>query len=238
MIALSLGATRVEEALRAVRALGAHRYVAGRMHMVHALAFDAIPLPDPSAREGDVLTGARAWARATLADPTVDPRSRDERLWRRSSDVELVALLDAYWSPGGTAQTAREGLVASIERCRLPSAGWAPFDERAEHSMHPLAVDAGWELLPLAQLNPTRHKGAIDAFATAASFESARATEQTILGAPVPMLELPALGLVELVSGAHADGTLAEPLVVWAQGHPVYVDYVVRGVRRASKLEV
>lgn len=50
------------------------------------------------------------------------------------------------------------------------------------------------------------------------------------------LYELPALGAAELLRGVEPDGALAEPLVVWVQGDETYVDYVVRGVRRAAKL--
>jgi hypothetical protein len=39
MIAYSLGTRLADEALRVVRALGSHRYIAGRLHLVHAFAF-------------------------------------------------------------------------------------------------------------------------------------------------------------------------------------------------------
>ena len=78
MIAYALGARRADEAVRVVRALGSHRYVAGRLHLVHALALAAI-----TEDEAGVLAEARAWADRTLADATLDAASRDERLWRR-----------------------------------------------------------------------------------------------------------------------------------------------------------
>ena len=41
---------------------------------------------------------------------------------------------------------------------------------------------------------------------------------------------------MELLRGVDDEGRLAEPLVVWADGDETYLDYVVRGVRRAAKL--
>jgi hypothetical protein len=50
------------------------------------------------------------------------------------------------------------------------------------------------------------------------------------------LYELPAIGAVELLRGADDDGVLAEPLVVWAEGNEIYLDYVMRGVGRAARL--
>ena len=229
MRAISLGATRVDEALRVVRALGSHRYVAGRLHLVHAFAFAALP---------GVVEGSEgsAWASRTLAEGGVDPASRDDALWRRCTDAELAAVLDGFWTPGDTAVAARRALEELLARHDLVVPEHAPFDESAEEEMHPLVVDAGWELLPLAQLDPGRHKGVIAAFGEALAFESARFEEETAIPATAHLYELPALGPVELLRGADDQGRLAAPLLVWADGDETYLDYVVRGVRRAAKL--
>jgi hypothetical protein len=229
VIARPLGATRVEEALRAVRALGAHRYVAGRMHLVHAFALAAVP-------DHEVLGDARVWARATLGDPRLDAASRDEALWRRCSDAELCAVLEVFWTPGERARTARDELLALLARHDLTPQEHPPFDEAYEDEIHPLVVDAGWELLGLAELDPVRHRGAIAAFGEALAFESARFEEETAIPPTTHVYELPAIGPSELVRGADDEGMLAEPLVVWAAGNETYLDYVVRGVRRAAGL--
>jgi hypothetical protein len=229
---MPLGAARVDEALRVVRALGAHRYVAGRLHLVHAFALAALaPASAPS-----VLEEARGWARSTLADPRIDAASRDEALWRRCSDAEVAAVLEGFWSPGDAASTARVALAEQLARHGLEVASHAPFDEAAEESMHPVLVDSGWELVPLAQLDAERHRGAIAAYGDALSFESARFEEETAIPPTAHLYELPAIGPVELLRGATADGELAAPLLVWADGDETYLDYVVRGVRRAAKL--
>jgi len=230
MRAISVAAMRVDEALRVVRALGSHRYVAGRLHLVHAFAFAALPGDLPGLDEG------RSWAKATLAEEGVDPASRDEGLWRRCTDAELAAVLAAYWTPGDTALAARRALEDLLRRHDLPLPLHPPFDESAEDEMHPLLIDAGWELVPLAALDPQRHRGAMDAFGDALAFESARFEEETAIPATTHLYELPALGPVELLRGAADDGTLAAPLVVWADGDETYLDYVIRGVRRAAKL--
>ena len=231
MIAVPLGARRADEAVRVVRALGAHRYVAGRLHLVHAFALASV-LDDA----GGTLSEACAWARSTLVDPSVDPASRDERLWRRSSDPEVTAVLDAFWTPGARGAAARHALRALLHRHQPDPAEHPAFDESAEETIHPLLVDAGWELLPLAELDPERHRGAIAAFGEPILFESARFEEETAIPPGTHLYELPAIGPVELLEGTDDAGTLAAPLVVWAEGDETYVDYVIRGVRRAAKL--
>lgn len=231
MMAVSLGATRADEAVRVVKALGAHRYVAGRLHLAHAFAFAATPDAD-----GAPLGAAKAWAREVLSTPDVDAASRDERLWRRSSEAEIAAVLEAFWIPGPRRDAARHALRAFLTQHELPVPSHAPFDEGVEDAVHPLLVDAGWELLGLRELDPTRHRGAMDAFGSALAFESAAFEEDTAMPRPTHLYELPALGAVELLEAADDDGALAEPLVVWVEGHETYLDYVLRGVRRAAKL--
>jgi hypothetical protein len=231
MIAYSLGTRLADEALRVVRALGSHRYIAGRLHLVHAFAFAAAQGDDAG-----VLAEGRAWALGVLSDPTVDAASRDERLWRRSGEAELAGLLAAFWAAGERADASRSKLRELLSAHGLPEPEHAAFDETFEEAMHPVLVDAGWELTPLSALDPERHRGAIAAFGDALSFESACFEEQTSIPPVTPLVELPALGPVELLRGVSGDGALAAPLVAWAEGHPTYLDYVVRGVRRAAKL--
>jgi hypothetical protein len=227
---MSLGACGVAEALCVVRALGAHRYVAGRLHLVHAFALASL------AATTEETEAARAWATATLRDATVDPSSRDERLWRPCSEAEVVAVLDGFWSPGAARAHARGTLEDLLAAHDLPVPESSPFDESAEDEMHPLLVDAGWELIALAQLDADRHRGALSAFGNALAFESARFEEETAIPPTTHLYELPAIGPVELLRGADEAGVLVEPLVVWAAGDETYLDYVIRGVRRAAKL--
>jgi len=231
MIAVELGIARTDEALRVVRALGAHRYVAGRLHLVHALAIAAVP--DGA---GGALDEARTWASSVLSDGRVDPASRDEALWRRGSDAEVVAVLEAFWSPGPLSRAARDALASSMDRNGLPVPDHVPFDENAEDDIHPLLVDAGWELLPLSLLDASRHAGAIAAFGEPILFASACFEEETSVPPPTALVELPAIGPVELLRAASDEGALVEPFVVWVDGNHTYVDYVMRGVMsRASR---
>jgi hypothetical protein len=230
MQAMTLGASRVEDALRVVRVLGAHRYVAGRLHLVHALALAGLDDVAP------VLANARAWALEALEDPAIDGASRDEALWRRCTDGEVAAVLETYWSPGARSLDARRSLEALLARHDLAPGAGEPFDEASEDSMHPLLTDAGWELVPLSELDAERHRGARMAFGDALSFESACFEEQTAIPTTKHLYELPAIGPVELLRGAGEDGALAAPFVLWTEGNETYLDYVVRGVRRAAGL--
>jgi hypothetical protein len=145
-------------------------------------------------------------------------------------------VLEGLWVPGDTGRAARRRLEELLTTHGLAVPAHAPFDERAEDEMHPLLVDAGWELLSLAELDPARHRGAMDAFGDALAFESARFEEETAIPPLRHLYELPALGPVELLRGVDDAGNLAAPLVVWGEGDETYLDYVVRGVRRAAKL--
>jgi len=110
-----------------------------------------------------------------------------------------------------------------------------PFDEEREDEVHPLLVDAGWELLPLGELDPERHKGAIAAYGEPILFESARFEEQEAMPRPTHLYELPAIGPRELLEGAR-DGLLLHPFVLYVQGDETYVDYVIRGALKAAKI--
>ncbi len=195
-------------ALRVIRALGKHRYVAGRMHFVHALA------------ACDVLD----WAHEVIADDTIDKASRDERLVRRVTDEELGAVLARFWSEE-TGAEACDALLERLERFEVEVV--APEDD--EEGVFPLLVDAGWELLPLAELDAERHRGAIEAFGELIHYDVAKFEEQEHLPPVVHLQELPAIGAAELIRGL-------DPFGLWLSGNETYQDYVIRGVLRAAKL--
>jgi hypothetical protein len=226
MIGFELGTRTADELCRFVRALGQHRYVASRLHLVHAFAIEAASA-DPA------LAEAAEWARRAIGSGTIDPASRDERLWRRATDAELVAVLQAFWKDGDAPRAKlRERLAeidASVDETLIP------FDESREEDVFPILIDAGWELLPLAHLNFERHKGAIQAFD---DFEVARFDEESAIPPIVTLHELPVFGAVELLAGVDEQGTARAPFVLWQQGHETYLDYVLRGVLRASKLDL
>ncbi len=197
-----------EAALRVVRALGKHRYVAGRAHMVHALAAH------------DLFE----WAREIVANDDIDKASRDERLVRRVSDEELCAVLAHYWSE----DTGAAACDALLERLEAFGVEVVSGDED-EDDTFPLLVDAGWELLPLAELDDERHRGAIEAFGERIHYDVAKFEEEEHLPEAVHLQELPAIGASDLIRGLA-------PLALWLSGNETYQDYVIRGVLRAAKI--
>jgi hypothetical protein len=223
MNGFELGPRSGEELLRFVRALGQHRYVASRLLLVHAFVIDAAADPE--------IGEANAWAKRALSGP-IDVASKDERLWRKASEAELGAVLRAFWGENRVPAAAR--LRAHLTSASVELADGLPFDESAEDDMFPVLIDAGWELLPIAHLNWERHKGALQSFD---DYEVAKFEEESAIP-PVPTLhELPLLGATELLSAFDDTGVTRAPFVLWQQGHEQYLDYVLRGVVKVSKLE-
>lgn len=222
-----------DELVRFVRALGKHRYVASRLHLVHLFAIEAAH----EASRDPALAEAAAWAERVRADPSIDRTSKDERLARNVTDAELVSVLSAFWAPetAEISARARAALTARLTEADAaidPTA--LPFDDEAEEDVFPVLVDAGWELLPLAKLDPERHKGAIDAFE---DFEIARFEEENAVPPPTTLHELPAFGATELLFPFDPDDQgVRAPFVLWCSGNETYLDYVLRGLLRAAKL--
>ncbi len=237
LVGRALTARTPAEVARLVRSLGAHRYVAGRLLLVHAFVFDAL-----AGVVADELGDAQRWAREVLTDRAIDPGSRDERLWRRATEKEVAAALAVFWESDAASESARAKLAARLASidAPLPPADAPLFDEAEEEDIFPVLIDAGWELLPLAALDPERHRGAIEAFGDAFAFECAKFEEDTAANAEgealPPLQELAAIGPHELLNAA-AHGILRAPLVLWTAGSATYHDYVLRGVLRAAKLD-
>ncbi len=224
------------EVARVIRALGGHRYVAGRLLLLHAAALDAVSV----IVEGEAKTTvdeALAWSVSVLSDASIDAASRDERLYWRASEKEVAAVLEALWGPERARTHARlEEWLRRVDLVDGARADAAPFDENVEDDIHPVLIDAGWELLALTELDAERHKGAIDAFGERMAFESARFEEAESIPKRVHLHELSAIGPTEVIRAVSDDGTLREPLVLYADGEPTYLDYVLRGVIRSAKL--
>jgi hypothetical protein len=235
MLARPLPVRTGEEAIRVIRALGTHRYVVGRLCSIHALAFDAVAA---NASAPGSLAFAAEWAASVLADPTIEADSKDPRLFRDANPEELLAVLEAFWVPGPRTDATLDALLERFHALGLDVPLHDPFDESVEDDMHPVLIDAGWELHPLAALDPVRHRGVIEAYGEPILYEAARFEEENAVPARVLLQELPAFGLVELVRGVDADGALAEPLVLWTDGDDIYQDYLVRGVLKAAKIDV
>jgi len=234
MLARPLPLRTGEEAIRVIRALGAHRYVLGRLCSVHALAFDAVAAGATSPAS---LAVAMRWAEGVLADPGIDPDSKDPRLFRDASPEELLAVLAAFWVPGAATDLTLDRLLERFHALGLDVPLHDPFDESVEDDMHPVLIDAGWELHPLAALDPIRHRGVVEAYGEPILYEAARFEEESAVPPRATLQELPALGLVELVRGVDADGAFVEPLVLWTDGDDVYQDYLLRGVLKAAKID-
>jgi len=224
VIGYELASCTGAELVRFVRTLGKHRYLAGRTHHVHAFAIEAAA-SDPG------LAEAAEWADGVL-DGGIELASKDPRLVRTVTDAELALVLAAFWEGDGTA--------AARLRTRLAEVGaeWdeteEPFDESREEDLFPVLVDAGWELLPLAHLDPERHKGAIQSFD---DFEVAKFEEDCAIPPLVTLHELPLLGPVDLLAAIDPrTEQIRAPFVLWQEGHPTYLDYVLRGVLKVAKL--
>lgn len=232
MIGYEIESCTAEDLLRFVRALGQHRYVASRLHLVHAFAITsaaASPIADAAA-----LADAAMWAKRALGSGVIELESKDERLYRRATDAELLAVLGAHWSKDDdTARSHLRERLASIDA--LPDETALPFDESREDEVFPVLIDAGWELLPLAHLSYDRHKGAIQSFD---DFEVARFEEESAIPPIVTLHELPQMAGIELLASFDPEGNLRAPFVLWQGGNETYLDYVLRGVLRASKLAV
>jgi len=232
LIATDLPVENAADALRIARALGAHRYVAGRLVLVHALAFDALDGPGAP----PALDEAIAWARTVLTDREIDAASKDPRLHRAASTDEWVAVLGAFWTPGDACDRVQERLLTRLAALDLAPGTHAPFDEGEEDDVHPVLIDAGWELVPLSALDPARHRGAMEAYDEPILFEAARFEEESSIPPIRHLQELPVFGAVELLRGVDPDGALLEPLVLWTEGDATYHDYVIRGVLRAARV--
>lgn len=218
-------------AVRVVRALGAHRYVAERLHDVHAFVFEA-------AASDEALTEAKAWARSVLADPDVDRNSKDPRLVRRATDKELTAALAAYWGEDAHCREARERLRALLAEVDVtPALGQkaALFDERFEDELYPVLIDATWRLLPLASLDHERHRGVLESYEEL-ELASARFEEENAVPPREYLFELPLFGARELLSPEDEWGDLGTTLVLWSSVEATYEDYLVRGILRSAKV--
>lgn len=212
------------DVVRLVRTLGRHRYLAGSSHFIHPAVLRAVP-PRPE------LEAAQAWARGESSRLAA---TGPEPMWR-GGDGELVAVLEAFWVDEGRADTGSR-LAAELRALGFEPERAMPFDESLEAIMTPRLVDAGWEWLAVRELDVGHHAGARGALGGDEIVARLAAIEAAGLG-ETPLCELPLLGASELLGGVDGDGALAPGFVVWVDGPPEYVGYVVRGACRAAKLE-
>jgi hypothetical protein len=220
MYAWSFAARTADEVARLVRALGKHRYIKEadlRLHFLVDLAL--VDLPDFAAR-------AASFEARVRAEPDLDLRSRDPSLWRPASADEVTAALTAFWTPDEAGQRARSRLLACVSELDLGGHEHEPFTSPPEEPPHPELMLLDWVLLPVDELDPERHAGAL-----AALEESG---EEITPSAPIYQ-EATVIAACELARGAP-NGALTEDFVVWSEGPYPYADYVFRGASKAARL--
>ncbi len=219
MLAWSFAARTVDEVGRLLRALGRHRYVSEVDHRLHWAVDRALadhPLFAPHAAAFEALCRKHG----------LDLASRDPRLWREAKTEDVIAALEAFWTPGDDAARRRDRLLAAIASTSLPPAAHAPFSLPPDELPHPELILLDWELLPVDELDADRHAGALAAMEEAG--------EEVSPSEPVYQ-EGPVIAAPELCEGAP-NGVLSEDFLVWSDGPYSYSDYVFRGAAKAAKL--
>jgi hypothetical protein len=220
MFAWSFAARAPDEVGRLVRALSRHRYIQEADLRLHFTVDRALAADPAFARH------AAAFAERVKREPALDLRSRDPSLWRPATVDEVAAALTTFWTPDAAGEAARARLLDALEELDLDLAEHEPFASPAEEPPHPELILLDWVLLPVDELDPDRHAGALAALEDSGDEIAASAPiyqEAAVLAAP------------ELVLGAP-NGVLADDFVVWSEGPYAYADYVFRGASKAAKL--
>ena len=220
MLAWSFSAKTADEVAALLRALGKHRYVREVEHRVHWMIDAAL------ADRLEFSVFASAYEAQRAGDLSLDPASYDDRNWRDASVDDVCAALAVFWSPGDAAKHARDRLRVLLLEHDLLLADRAPFQGDPESPAHPSLLQLSWTLLPICELDPDRHAGAISAMEAAG--------EEVDPSAPVDH-EGPEIGARELCDGAPR-GVLVSDFLVWADGPISYSDYVFRGASKMAKL--
>jgi hypothetical protein len=220
MWAWSFACRTVPEVAALLGALGKHRYVREADHRLHRLIDRTLsehPTFRPRALELEALE---------RADPDFDLSSRDPRLWRPASLDEIIEALSIFWSGSDASRLARQDLRFQIEELGLDLPRREPFEGDPEDPEHPELIQLSWTLLPIVDLDPERHAGALNAMLEAA--------EEVDVSAPIEQ-EGPEIGALELIEGAPR-GVLVSDLLVWSEPPYAYADYVFRGASKVAKL--
>lgn len=220
MYAWSFAARTAEEVGRLVRALGRHRYLREADLRVHFTVDRALSADPVFARH------AAAFAERAKRSRDLDLRSRDPSLWRPATADEIAAALTTFWTPDAAGEAARERLMDALEEHELDLAEHEPFASPAEEPPFPELILLDWVLLPVDELDPERHAGALAALEDSGDEITASAAVYQ---------EACALAAPELVLGAP-NGVLADDFVIWSEGPYAYADYVFRGASKAAKL--
>lgn len=220
MYAWSFAARTADEVARLIRALGRHRYLREADLRIHFTVDRALANDPVFARH------AAAFHERTKRERDLDLRSRDPSLWRPATADEVAAALSTFWTPGAAGEDARERLLDVLEELELDHAEHEPFTSSAEDPPFPELILLDWVLLPVDELDPERHAGALSALEDSG--------DEIVASAPIYQ-EGAALAAPELVLGAP-NGVLAEGFVIWSEGPYAYADYVFRGASKAAKL--
>jgi hypothetical protein len=220
MLAWSFAARTMDEISALVRALGRHRYVRESEFALHFSVVEALHDLPPFQELAERHRGRLA------REPNLDLTSRDPSLWYPVSVDVVLAALSAFWSAGDASDDAKLRLLNRFEHLDLLMPSHEPFASNPEDPPHPELVWLEWELLPICDLDPDRHRGAVEALE--------QSGEEVDMTAPVYQEAL-AISVVELCSGAR-NGVLADDFLIWSDGPYSYADYVFRGVARSAKL--
>ncbi|MFT3773738.1 MAG: hypothetical protein QM820_50845 [Minicystis sp.] len=220
MYAWSFAARTADEVGRLVRALGRHRYLREADLRIHFTVDRALAANPVFARH------AAAFAERVKREPDLDLRSRDPSLWRAATADEIAAALTTFWTPDAAGEEARERLLDILEELDLSLSEHEPFDSPIEEPPHPELILLDWVLLPVDELDPDRHAGALAALEDSG--------DEIVASAPIYQ-EAVVLAAPELVLGAP-NGVLAEGFVIWSEGPYAYADYIFRGASKAAKL--
>jgi hypothetical protein len=220
MFAWSFAARTAEEVARLIRSLGKHRYVHEVDHRIH-WAVDRALADHPA-----FAAHAAAFSAQCKRDPSLEPNSRDPRLWRPATTDEVIAALSIFWSVDEAAEHARESLLGALLGEGIAPAEHAPFSCSAESPPFPELIQLDWVLLPVEELDTERHAGALSVLEDSG--------EELNPSLPIYQ-EGPILSSPELTLGAP-NGVLADDFMVWSEGPYPYAEYVFRGAAKAAKL--
>lgn len=220
MLAWAFPCSNADEVGALLRALGKHRYLMESEHRIHWAVDAALAEHEPFAHH------ARQFSERRRRERDLDPSSYEPTLWRAASAEEIGEVLRIFWTPGRPALDAASRLRALIQHEGLPIPQRAPFEGDPDFPDHPQLIQLSWRLLPICDLDPARHAGALRALEDCG--------EEVDVSAPVDQ-EGPDLGVLELTEGA-LEGSPVSEFLIWADGSRVYSDYVFRGACKVARL--
>jgi|GEM_PF-2117240 len=220
MLAWAFPCADVDEVAALLRALSKHRYLLESEHRLHWAV-------DAALGEHELFAPhARRFAERRKRERELDPSSYEPTLWRVAPVDDVIEALRVFWTPGRPAVEAASRLRALIQHEGLPIPAREPFEGDPEFPDHPQLIQLSWRLLPICDLDPARHAGALGAMEDSG--------EEVDVSSPVDQ-EGPDLGVIELTEGAPEGEPLSE-ILVWADGSRFYSDYVFRGACKSAKL--